>query len=116
MAKEFRVILRKREDGDGMTMSFPEMTMTEGCEKLAKIAMCEEKGLYVGKAEGFFLSFFLGTLGHYPYKIVMMSNMEPVFVFKERSSNEVIGVSLLPERIDMVITKHCMTEIIIKEE
>ncbi len=40
MAKEFRVILRKREDGDGMTMSFPEMTMTEGCEKLAKIAMC----------------------------------------------------------------------------
>ncbi len=121
MSKEFRVILRKSEDGDEMKIEFPGMDRFDGCWKLAQIAMCEERGLFAdGRNAGYFNNIFIGTNWKRLVKIEMLPDMIPRFVFVDKSGayaddESTLIVTLVPEKIEMVMTKNEKTEIVIKE-
>ena len=123
MPKEFRVVLRRIDDGDEMKMEFPDMDFYEGCWKLAQIAMCEEKGLLAdGRNVGYFNNIFIGTNWKKLVRITMLSDMIPRFVFVDKSPDafadieaSTLEVTLLPEKIEMFMTKGKHTEIVIKE-
>lgn len=123
MSKEFRVVLRKEDDGDGMKMEFPGMDRVEGCWKLAQIAICPERGLRGdGMNAGYFNNIFLGTNWKRLVEVSMLSDMVPRFVFKDKDADVCANpddgtliVTLLPDKIEMVMTKNEKTEIVIKE-